>query len=84
MTTSTKVNYVYISYVAYQSSYLDTNGGTFIYDGTNFNNSDLFYSPEKMMPRNFARMYGLSGFILNYHEDRIKFSCLWDGFKFAF
>lgn len=84
VTTNTQVNSVFISYVAFQTSTLSIVGGGYLYDSSTAANAGLFYAPESNIPRNFARLYGLTGFVLNYSNRKISFGAKWDGFTFTF
>lgn len=85
VTTSTQVNSLYISYVAFQQSTLAIMGGGYVYDAiTDGVNNALYYAPETIIPKNFARIYGLTGFLLMYNKNRINFNTRWDGFAFNF
>ena len=58
-------------------------GGAFVYDVTEKNNG-LYYVPETNIPRNFARIYGLTGFLLNHNTEAISYTTKWDGITFSF
>ena len=83
VTTSTQVNSIYVSFVAFQKTSLQIIGGGFTYDVTEKNNG-LYFAPETNIPRNFARLYGLTGFLLNHNSETIGYSTKWDGFTFSF
>lgn len=78
------MNSLYISYVSFQSSSLTIVGGGYVYDVTENPSAGLYFAPETNIPRNYARIYGLTGFLLNYNNRRINFSTKWDGFSFNF
>lgn len=85
MTTSTQVNSVFISYIAFQQSTLAVVGGGFVYDAVSDPNSNpLYYAPDTPIPRNFARLYGITGFLFIYNRQKISFNTKWDGFSFNF
>lgn len=67
VTTVTRVNSLYISYVAFQNTQLAIAGGGYTFDATVDQIANgLYFSPETIIPRNFARLYGLTGFLLNF------------------
>lgn len=69
MTSTTQVDSVYISYIAYQETTLDLIVGSYDFD----RNSSLVIShtPDVSVPRSFARIYGIKGFIINYNTYRL-------------
>lgn len=80
----TSVYSVYISYIAFQDPLLAVNGGGFVYDSVVTPNENLIYHyPEVPIPRNYARMYGITGFLLNYIPLKISLSTKWDGSIFT-
>jgi hypothetical protein len=84
VTTITTVNSIYVSYVAFQTSSLSIVGGGFVYDITENPQSSLYYAPQNNIPRNFARIFGLTGFLLNYDRQKISMTTKWDGYAFNF
>lgn len=66
VSTITTVNSIYISYIAFQSSTLSIVGGGFVYDIVGNPSSTMYYAPQNNIPRNFARLFGVTGFIINY------------------
>ena len=82
VTTITQVNSIYISYVAYQNTNLNIAMGSYAYDP---NNGEGFaHAPAITIPRNYARVYGITGFIINYNAQGITFKTEWTGFEFKF
>lgn len=78
VTTITQVNSIYISYIAYQATNLKVIEGFFTYD---VNDGKGFTStPSPPIPRNYARIYGITGFIINYNRQNIYFGTEWTGF----
>lgn len=86
VTTITRVDSIYISYVALQDSNLPIIGGRYVYDSSQdtLTENGLYYSPQTDAPPNFARIYGISGFLFNYNRQKISFSTQWDGFAFSY
>ena len=80
VTTITKVDSIYVSYVAYQQTNLQFVGGSYIFD-PNYGGA-FTYTPTQVVPRNYARIFGLSGFIINYNAQKLEFGTKWDGFSF--
>ena len=82
VTTTTKVNSIYVSYVAFQGTTLEMVAGGHIYD-PEFSGL-LTHTPSVQVPRSYARLFGISGFIWNYNSQTLSFSTKWDGFSFTF
>ena len=82
VTTITQVNSIYVSFIAYQSTYLELAYGSFAYDPNNGQGFTL--TPPAPIPRNYARAYGITGFIINYNMQDILFKTEWTGFEFRF
>ena len=61
---------------------LKVDSGSFLYDAT-VSGSALAISPVPAISRSYARIYGISGFILNYNAQRLTFNTAWDGFAFS-
>lgn len=77
VTTITQVNSIYVSYVAYQEPKLKIIYGSYIYDPTN--GQGLIHAPLSYIPRNYARLYGITGLIINYNQQRFIFATEWTG-----
>ena len=78
VTTETQVNEIYISFLAYSADIkLEIHEGIFNYE--NINNNQPRYVPPKYIPRNYARIYGVTGFILNYNGKEIIYKTRWNG-----
>ncbi len=73
-----------MSYVAFQTSSLSIVGGGFVYDITENPQATLYYAPQNNIPRNFARIFGLTGFLINYDRQKISLTTRWDGYAFNF
>jgi len=68
VTTITQVNSIYVSFIAFQKTTLTVLGGSFVFDVTENANAALNYVPQDPIPINFARIYGLSVFLLNFNS----------------
>ena len=75
---------MYISFLAFQNTVLSVVGGNFVYDKISNPGQTLFYAPENSIPKNYARLYGMTGFLLNYNRQKLNFKSLWDGYSFNF
>lgn len=82
VTTTTQVNFLFISYVAYQTLGVQYQAGNFVYDPSY--QPLLSYTPVTTIPRNYARIYGLTGFIINFVYGQIALDTVWDSFTFTF
>lgn len=83
VTTVTQVQSLHISYVAWISTKLSLVSGNFTYepaDGV----FEIAHSPSDNIGRNYARIHGLTGFIINHNYQNISFSTTWTGTKFIF
>lgn len=56
--------------------------GEYAYDPNN--GQGFVYTPLTMIPRNYARVYGITGFIINNNQQNIMFSTEWTGHEFHF
>ena len=72
VTTITQVNSIYVSYIVYQTTYLEIAVGDYAYDPNNGQGFTL--TPPIPIPRNYARVYGITGFIINYNMQNVKFN----------
>ena len=82
VTTITQVNSIYISYIAYQDTVLRVIHGSYAYDLKT--GEGLAHAPLTSVPRNYARLYGISGLIINFNYQSLYFSTLWTGHEFQF
>lgn len=64
-TSTTNVDSLYISYVAYQTTTLDLIVGSYVFDRSS--SSSLAHTPDVSIPRSYARIYGINGFVINYN-----------------
>ena len=72
VTTITQVNSIYVSYTVYQTTNLKVVHGVYAYDPNN--GQGFSHSPATNIPRNYARLYGITGFIINYNAQNMKFT----------
>lgn len=82
VTTITQVNSIYISYIAYQDTVLRVIDGSYAYDLKT--GEGLAHAPIISVPRNYARLYGMSGLIINFNYQSVYFSTEWTGHEFHF
>lgn len=68
--------------MAYQSTTAELVSGTHLYD-PEFAGL-LTHTPSVQVPRSYARIFGISGFIWNYDAQLLSFATQWDGFSFTF
>ena len=83
MTTVTQVQSILISYVAWVKTDLSIIVGNFAYEPV-IGNYEVAHTPLNAVSRNYARIYGITGFILNYNSQNISFSTTWSGSRFLF
>lgn len=82
-TTTTQVNSIYISYIAHHAiQILEVASGSHLFDAQA--GGVFFNTPTSLIPRSYARIYGITGFIINYNAQQLVFSTKWDGFSFSF
>ncbi len=67
VTTITQVNFLYVSYLAYQITTLEILDGSYIFEG----GSELVHIPPVFVGRNYARIHGITGFVINYNQQKI-------------
>ena len=82
VTTITKVDSIYISYIAYQQTSLKMIVGSYTFDRTV--SSSIAHTPNSAIPRSYARIYGIRGFIINYSSYTLLLHSKWNGFSFNF
>lgn len=83
VTTVTQVHALHISYVAWISTKLSLVTGNFTYEPT-AGSLEIVHSPTDNVGRNYARVHGLTGFIINHNYQNLSFSTSWTGSKFQF
>ena len=82
VTTITQVNSIHISYLAWGEITLEIIHGNYMYD---YNPSkDITHIPSQNIGRNYARLFGISGFIINNQNQGVSLSTQWTGSKFIF
>ena len=82
VTTITQVHTVYISYVAWRATDLKIITGR--YAASIENKVEISHIPESNVGRNYARIYGITGFIVNRQNAEFIFNAQWTGAKFVF
>lgn len=86
VTTITQVQAIHISYIAWGLTRLNVAAGNYTYDATVPNTViyDISYSPLAAIGPNYARIFGFTGFIINYNYQNLSLSTSWDGNIFRF
>jgi len=82
-TTVTQVHALHISYIAWVSTRLNMVAGNYTYDPT-LGMTEIGYTPPSNIGVNYARIFGLTGFIINHNFQNISLSTAWTGTKFVF
>ena len=82
VTTITQVHAIHVSYVAWWHTDLNLISGK--YRSEILTGLEISHIPEQNIGRNYARIYGLSGFIINNHDQDLYFSAKWSGSKYVF
>ena len=82
VTTVTQVNSIFVSYLAYQQTTLQYVAGNHYFDRAL--GGILSHTPSSNVPRNYARLFGLTGFVINYNAQRLTLETMWDSFTFDF
>lgn len=83
VTTVTQVQALHISYIAWLRTDLTIVSGSYIYEPNN-NNFEVAHSPDSIIGRNYARIFGVTGFIINYNFQTISLTTNWTGSRFTF
>ena len=71
-----------MSYVAWWQTDLNLISGK--YNSNILNGLEISHIPEQNVGRNYARIFGLSGFIINHQDQDLYFSTKWSGSKYTF
>ena len=82
MTTITQVHGLHISFVAWSTSSLNIGAGNYVYEFQG--GYEIAHTPMTSIGVNYARIHGLSGFIINHNSQSIDFSTTWTGNRFVF
>lgn len=83
VTTVTQVQALHISYLAWTAgTTLQAVVGSYVFDLTP--GPEIVHTPVSNIGRNYARLHGLTGFIINFSSSSIIFSTTWTGSKFVF
>lgn len=83
VTTVTQVQSLFISYIAFSSSYTGASIGSYLYDSY-IPSSNLFYTPQTSISINLAQFYGFNGFILSNGGSGFGLTVAWNGAQFGF
>ena len=75
---------MFISYLAFQNTVLSVIGGNFVFDRISNSDQTLYYAPSNLIPKNYARLYGITGLLLNYNRQKLTLRTVWDGYSFNF
>lgn len=78
----TQVHAIHVSYFAFYETTLNLVYGHYEYDA--FYGGLIEYVPPENIGRNYARLHGISGFIINYNSQDVSFDVKWTGAKFIF
>lgn len=84
VTTVTEINSIHVSYLAFQHTNLALSAGNFVFDRVKNPLQTLFYTPENPIARNYARIFGLTGLLINYSNEKLILKSVWDGYFFNF
>lgn len=82
VTTITQVNSVHISYLAWGETTIDFAYGNYLYEPNP--SRDTTHTPLQNIGRNYARIYGITGFIIKNQYQSVSLSTQWTGTKFLF
>lgn len=82
LTTITQVHALHLSYIAWESTDLNEVFGKYSADLMNV--IEIAHTPDRMVGRNYARIFGINGFLVNNNDQDFKFSTHWSGSKFIF
>lgn len=82
-TTVTQVHALHISYIAWISTGLNFVFGNFTVEPSN-PVGDITHTPATSIGRNYARIFGLTGFIINNNFQNISLGTVWTGSNFIF
>ena len=85
VTSITQVHGLHISYLAWTTPTLKVAMGSFVFNaGPSSPNSDIWHSVGEGVGANFARINGVTGFIINHSFQDLSLSITWTGSKFMF
>jgi hypothetical protein len=83
LTTVTQVHAIHISYVAWISTKLNIVNGNYTYEPSS-SLYEIAHTPSASIGRNYARIFGLTGFIINNNFQNISLTTTWTGARFQF
>lgn len=82
VTTITQVHSIHISYIAWETTNIDIVTGKYVQNIDNL--IEISHTPISRVGRNYARIFGITGFIINNKGQEITFSTNWSGTMFNF
>ena len=82
VTTITQVHALHLSYIAWETTDLNLVSGKYAQDIISV--VEISHSPESSVGRNYARIFGLTGFIINQNNQDLFYATHWSGSKFTF
>ena len=82
LTTITQVHAIHLSYIAFHETTLTLVRGNYIYDSSI--SKIIEHIPSDNIGRNYARIHGITGFIINQNHQEIYFNSKWTGNKFIY
>ena len=82
VTTVTQVHALHISFMAWVSTNMTMVVGHYIYEYSP--SHELIHTPSDAIGRNYARIHGITGFIINHNSQTLSLSTKWTGAKFIF
>jgi hypothetical protein len=84
-TTVTQVHAIHVSFIAWVSTKLNLVAGKYTYEpSTGGLAVEMGHTPVSSIGRNYARIFGLTGFIINHNSQNLTFATTWTGTKFTF
>ena len=82
LTTITQVHSIVVSYVVWDETDLNlVNGNYILPDDIGI---EISHSPFNEIGRSYARIFGITGFIILHKDQEIQFNTKWTGSKFLF
>ena len=82
VTTITQVQAIHVSYVSWYSTNLTMVTGDFAEDIMEY--AEISHIPEANIGRNYARIFGFTGFVINHDNQALSVATQWTGSKFVF
>lgn len=83
MTTISQVHAIQVSFVGWAfETTLNIIHGVYIYEKSP--GIDVSHTPDQNIGRNYARIHGITGFVINNKQQDLQFLTIWTGSKFHF